>query len=83
MLEHSSEYNDFLKHYIQKHPSCGSGPTSYLSSTCVELVQLVGKPVLDKIILRLRKSKYHSISLDSTPGKSHVDISFLEKHDTR
>lgn len=74
MLELLSEYDDFLKQHIQKHANSGRGHTSYLSSTiCDELIQLMGKKVLDEIILRLKKSKYYSISIDGTPDEGHVD----------
>ena len=74
LLELLSEYDDFLKQHIQKHANCGSGHTSYLSSTiCDELIQMMGKRVLEEIIGRLKKSKYYSISLDSTPAESHTD----------
>ena len=74
LLELLSEYDDFLKHHIQKHANRGTGHTSYLSSTvCDELVEMMGKEVLENILLRLKKSKYYSISLDGTPDEGHID----------
>ncbi|XP_068205280.1 uncharacterized protein [Palaemon carinicauda] len=73
-LDVLSEYDDYLKQHIQKHTNRRRGHTSYLSSTiCDELIQLMGKKVLDEIILYLKKSKYYSISIDSTPDEGHVD----------
>ena len=49
-----AEYDNFLKQHIQKHASCESGHTSYLSSTTSEeLDQLMGKTVVDEIISHL------------------------------
>ena len=52
----------------------GSGYTNYLSSTiCEELVQLMRKRVLDEIVSRIKRSRYYSVTLDSTPDEGHVD----------
>ena len=69
MLELLAQYDDFLKQLIQKHANLGCGHTNYLSSTiCEELVQLMGKHVLDEIVTRIKRSRYYSVTLDSTPG---------------
>lgn len=74
VLELIAEYDDFLKHHIQKNANRGSGHTNYLSSIiCAEFVQLMGKRVLSEITSRIKESRYYSISLDSTPGEGHVD----------
>ena len=74
MLELLAQYDDFLKQHIQKHANLGSGHTNYLSSTiCEELVQLMGKRVLDEIVSRIKRSRYYSVTLDSTPDERHVD----------
>ena len=74
LLELVAEYDGFLKEHIQNRANCGSGRTNYLSSTiCEEVVQLMGKRVFDEIISRIKKSRYYSISLDSTPDEGHVD----------
>ena len=55
MLELLAQYDDFLKQHIQNHANLGSGHTNYLSSTiCEELVQLMGKSVLDQLTLVFR-----------------------------
>lgn len=67
-------YDDFLNQHLQKHANRGSGHTNYLSSTILEgLISIMGERVLSEIILRIKHSKYYSISLDSTPDKSHID----------
>ena len=64
----------FLKQHIQKHANLGSGHINYLSSTiCEELVQLMGKRVLDEIVSRIKRSMYYSVTLDSTPDEGHVE----------
>ena len=74
MLELLAQYDDFLKQHIQKHANLGSGHTNYLSSTiCEELVHLMGKRVLDDSVSRIKRSRYYSVTLDSTPDEGHVD----------
>ena len=74
MIELIAQYDDFLKQHIQKHANLGSGHANYLSSTiCEELVQLMGRRVLDEIISRIKRSRYYSVILDSTPDEGHVD----------
>ena len=74
ILELVAEYDNFLAQHIAKHANQGSGHTNCLSSTiCEELVSLMGKQVLNEIILRIKTTKCYSISIDSTPDESHVD----------
>ncbi|XP_065658520.1 zinc finger MYM-type protein 1-like [Hydra vulgaris] len=74
LLELLAEYDDFLGQHIKNLASRGSGHTNYLSPTvCEELVRLMGNRVLNEIISRLKLSKYHSVSLDSTADEGHVD----------
>jgi hypothetical protein len=74
LLELLSDYDDFLKQHIQNHSNLGSGHVNYLSSTiCDEIVDLMGKRVLNEIVSRIQTSRYYSISIDSTPDESHVD----------
>ena len=66
----AAQYDDFLKQHAQTHANLGSGHTNYLSSTiCEELVQLMGKRVLDDIVSRIKRSRYYSVTLDSTPDE--------------
>jgi len=74
LLELLLDYDDFLKQHIQNHSNLGSGHVNYLSSTiCDEIVDLMGKRVLNEIVSRIQTSRYYSISIDSTPDESHVD----------
>jgi len=74
ILELIAQYDVFLAQHIQIHGNRGSGHTNYLSSTIMEeLVSIMGKKVKQEIISRVKRSKYYSVSLDSTPDKSHVD----------
>lgn len=74
ILELLAEYDEFLRGHLETHGNRGSGHTNYLSSTlCEEVVNIIGKQVFDEIISRIKKSKYFSISLDSTPDEGHVD----------
>ena len=74
MLELLAQYDDFPKQHIQKHANLGSGHTNYLSSTiCEELVQPLGKRVLVEIVSRINRSRYYSVTLNSTPDEGHVD----------
>lgn len=74
ILELIAQYDSFLAQHIKTHGDRGSGHTSYLSSTIMEeLISIMGKKVMDEVISRVKRSKYYSISLDSTPDESHVD----------
>ena len=73
-MELLAEYDPFLAQHIQKYANQGSGHTNYLSSTtCEELVSIIGKSVLDNIVARVKEAKYFSVSVDSTPDISHID----------
>ena len=74
IIELLSEYDEFLKNHIENHANRGTGHTSYLSSTIVEeIVNEMGLAVFNEIVLRIKKSKYFSVSVDSTPDESHMD----------
>ena len=74
VLELLAEHDTFLAEHIQLHANRGSGHTNYLSSTiCEELIEVIGKEILKIIVERIKKSKYYSVSVDSTPDVSHVD----------
>lgn len=74
ILELLAQYDEFLRSHLETHGNRGSGHTNYLSSTiCEEVIHTIGKQVFDEIISRIKKSKYFSISLDSTPDEGHVD----------
>ena len=74
LLELLAEYDDFLKQHIDRFRSCGSGHTNYLSPiVCEELVEVMGERVLAEIVSRIKKSKYYSLSMDSTTDEGHLD----------
>lgn len=59
---------------INAHANQGRGHKSYLSkTTCEEFINLIGSSILDHIIGEVKKYKYYSVSLDSTPDISNVD----------
>ncbi|XP_023248121.1 52 kDa repressor of the inhibitor of the protein kinase-like [Copidosoma floridanum] len=74
LLELISEYDPFLKNHFQIYGNKGKGQTSYLSANiCEEIIQLIAKQVAYFIVEELKKSKYYSICVDSTPDISHQD----------
>ncbi|XP_071033099.1 zinc finger MYM-type protein 1-like [Parasteatoda tepidariorum] len=73
-LELLSKFDPFLAEHIKNYGNKGKGFTSYLSaSICNEFISIMGYKVLSKIIAELKKAKYFSVSVDSTPDISHVD----------
>lgn len=73
-LEMIAEYDSFLKEHILKYGNCGSEKTSYMSKTiCDEFINIIGIEVRNKIISDIKKAKYFSIIVDSTPNISHTD----------
>lgn len=81
-LELIAEFDPFLATHIATHGNPGRGKTSYLSSTiCDEVISLVANKVRNEIIAEVKKSKYFSIIVDSTPDVSHVDqLSFVLRY---
>ena len=74
ILELLSEYDTFLSAHIKMHANKGGGHTSYLSSTfCEEIINLMGSQVLKCIFCSIKKSKYFSVSVDSTLDEAHID----------
>ncbi|CAG4949276.1 unnamed protein product [Parnassius apollo] len=74
ILELLSEYDPFLKEHINTYGNKGHGVTSYLSANiCEEFIGLMGEKVLACIISELKKAKYYSFSVDSTPDITHLD----------
>ena len=74
-LELLSEYDPFLSEHIRKHANKGRGHTSYLSSTIRdELISIMSKRILNKIISEIKSAGHFSISVDSTPDVSNADL---------
>eukprot|EP00733_Pompholyxophrys_punicea_P000831 Pompholyxophrys_punicea_v1_NODE_315_length_2279_cov_2.255845.p1 type:complete len:602 gc:universal NODE_315_length_2279_cov_2.255845:206-2011(+) len=73
-LELIACFDPFLSQHINKFGNQGKGNVSYLSSTiCDEFLEIIGKEVFCLIVEEIKKAKYFSISVDSTPDISHVD----------
>ena len=48
---------------------------------CEEFISLIGARMLDQIISEIKKCKYYSISLDSTPDSANVDqLTFIVRY---
>lgn len=74
LLELIAKFDVFLAQHINTYANKGKGHTSYLSkTTCEEFIHLIASSISDHIICEIKKCKYYSISLDSTPDISHVD----------
>ena len=74
LLELIAQCDSFLAQHISRHANHGRGHTNYLSSTIMEeIIVVIGKQILGEIITRVKRSKYYSVSLDSTPDESHID----------
>ena len=74
ILELIARYDPFLAEHIRKNANQGRGHTSYLSSTtCEEIILIMGQQVFSKIMSEVRSSKFFSVSVDSTPDISHCD----------
>lgn len=82
ILELISQFDPFLSQHIRQHANRGRGHASYLSKTiCEELVTLMGHKVLDAIKQEILKSRYFSISVDSTPDITHTDqLTIIIRH---
>lgn len=74
ILELIAQFDPFLESHLKNNGNAGRGKPSYISSTAVEeLIELMAAKVRAVIVSQLKKSKYFSISVDSTPDLSHVD----------
>lgn len=82
ILELLSLYDPVLKQHIETYGNKGKGVTSYLSANiCEEFIEIMGEKVFSYIIAELKKSKYYSFSVDSTPDIAHVDqLSFTVRY---
>ncbi|XP_015120741.1 zinc finger MYM-type protein 1-like [Diachasma alloeum] len=69
-----AEYDPFLATHLKERANKGSGHVNYLSSTiCEQIIALMGEKLLNEILERVKKSKYYSVSVDSTPDEAHID----------
>ena len=82
VLELIAEFDPFLQEHIRQYGNKGSGTTSYLSANiCEEVLKIMADRVLRKIVTEILISKYWSMSVDSTPDKSHIDqLTFIIRY---
>ncbi|KAG5886444.1 hypothetical protein JTB14_024658 [Gonioctena quinquepunctata] len=74
LLELITEFDPLLTKHIERYANQGSGKTSYLSKTvCDEFIYLMAEKVLIYISDEIKKAKYFSLIVDSTPDAAHVD----------
>ena len=66
------QFDDFLADFICRFDNSGRGVPSYLSSIiCNEFVQLIAKEVTTKIANEVKKTKYFSTTVNSTPDVTY------------
>ena len=69
-----AKYDTFLAEHIQKRVNKGKGHVLYFSSTvCEEFIDAIATKVLNVIISEIKRAKYYSVSVDSTPDIANVD----------
>lgn len=74
LLELISEYDPFLKANIEKYGNQGKGNPSYLSKyICNELMTIMKNNLITFITGEVKKVKYFSIIMDSTPDLTKLD----------
>lgn len=70
-LELISEYDHFLAQHINEYGNKGKGTVSYLSADIyTEFIDIMSKQVLQEIMTEIRKARYFSLIIDSTPDVS-------------
>lgn len=83
-LELISEYDHFLAQHIIEYGNKGKGSVSYLSADkYTEFIDIMSKQVLQEIMTEIRKARYFSLIIDSTPDVSNTDqlaICLFEQH---
>lgn len=82
LMEFLSEFDPFMKEHLKKYAEKGSGHVNYLSKTIYEeFIEIMAEELRAKIIEELKKAKYYSIIVDSTPDISHIDqLSFILRY---
>lgn len=74
VLEAIAQFDPFLEEHIKRYGNKGKGHPSYLSKTiCDEFIELMAKAVKDSLIEEVKRAKYFSLIVDSTPDLTHVD----------
>lgn len=73
-VELLAEFDPFMADHVARFGGKGSGKVNYLSNTTYEeLIGLMADLVLKNIIDDIKRAKYFSIIVDSTPDVSHCD----------
>lgn len=74
ILELLAEYDPLIRQHIERYANKGKGSVSYLSSTIAdEIITILGAEVRDIILKAIKRSKYFSLVIDSTPDVAHID----------
>ena len=72
-IELLAKFDPLLQHLLD-YANKGKGTVSYLSAgVCDEFIDILGNNARSFIISELKKAKYFSIIIDSTPDISHSD----------
>jgi len=81
-IELISEFDPFLAQHINKYSNAGRGSTSYLSSTVFEeVISIMAEKVNKYSVDEIKRRKYFSIIVDSTPDITHIDqLSFIVRY---
>lgn len=74
VLEAIAQFDPFLEEHIKRYGNKGKGHPAYLSKTiCDEFIELMAKAVKDRLVDEVKRAKYFSLIVDSTPDLTHVD----------
>lgn len=74
VMELISKFDPFLKEHFNLHANQGRGHVSYLSKDiCEEFIHIMANKVKNEIVSQIKRAKYFSLIVDSTPDVSHVD----------
>uniref|UniRef100_A0A2S2PK51 Zinc finger MYM-type protein 6 n=1 Tax=Schizaphis graminum TaxID=13262 RepID=A0A2S2PK51_SCHGA len=81
-LELIAEFDPFLAKHVSNHGNHGKGHTNYLSHfTYEEFIKLMAVKVQNKVVEKIIRARYFSISIDSTPDIGHIDqLSFIFRY---
>jgi len=73
-IELLGKFDPFIADHVARYGNKGKGVPSYLSSTTVdEFISVISEKVIANIVADIKKSKYFSIIVDSTPDIANVD----------
>jgi len=74
-IELVTQFDSFSAQHISQYGNLSSGHTSYLSSTIYEdiMILMANKLIHTTIVDQIKKCKYFSLIIDSTPDITHID----------